>query len=882
MKKSLLLFIVMASMLGCKKESTLLYQNKDYSVYTDKVVQGNFTANVLPDGSMTSNYISPANEPRNRTIELKFSINQKDNELPYATNHQIVVKPQEGSYTSPVITFGKQFTDKPDGTNEPLESNIPATIKLDMNPVFSSFDTKGYYEDLNGDKIYKDDFKGVFMAGNITPLNFDFENLGENVQLKDPDGDHIYEITLNINTHDPDKYVKPEWKLTKDISKYPQLKTDNALLQSLYDMALEETVLLSEDDGTFRTGAKWAGVWTRDVSYSIVLGMGLADVERSKKSLSRKTKRNRIIQDTGSGGAWPVSSDRTTWALAAWEVYMITGEETWLDYCYQVIGNTVEDDRKVVYDPPTGLYRGESSFLDWRVQTYPGWMDNVDIYSSLNLGTNMVHYKTLRILAEISKLVGQENIAKKYSIWAKELKTAINKHFWDNDKGYYIQYKYGRNFMHDSPKSEALGEAFSVLFDVADKQASSVIENTPVVSWGIPCVYPQIPNMRPYHNNGIWPFVQAYWNLAAAKAGNTNALNHGLSAMYRASAMFLTNKENMVAENGDFITALNSDRQLWSVAGNLGMMYKVFFGISFSPDTIHFNPVIPEAYSGKMELNNLKIRDKEFSIKINGYGNMVTSFKVDGQSAKTQQLSLTGEGKHVIEIKMANNNPEGDFNLVDNKFHLETPIVKKDAGGMSWQKVNGADKYEIYKNGKLAESTTQTQIQITEAENAEYCIRALDDNGNFSFMSEPILYAHHHKQISIYKYANDKSVSVPSYPKGFVEVSKDKNTSIAWSVKTNENGTYNLCFTYTNGNGPWNTDNKCAIRSLWVNGEKVSAVVMAQRGSNEWASIGLSNVIKVQLRKGENKFKLSFEPENENMNVDNNTALIGNLSVIKL
>ena len=40
-------------------------------------------------------------------------------------------------------------------------------------------------------------------------------------------------------------------------------------------------------------------------------------------SLRRKVDPlGRIVQDTGSGGAWPVSTDRMVWLLAAWEVYI--------------------------------------------------------------------------------------------------------------------------------------------------------------------------------------------------------------------------------------------------------------------------------------------------------------------------------------------------------------------------------------------------------------------------------------------------------------------------------------------------------------------------------------------------------------------------------
>ncbi len=877
----LLLSIVLFS---CNQSMKIHHINKNFTIYNNKVVQGNYVAEVLPDGSMTSNYMSPENKPHKRTIELKFSINQKDNELPFATNHQIVVKPTNGIYTTPLITFGEQYVDKQPNTEELLESNIKLNIKLDLRNVFNDFKTKGYFEDINNEKITKEDFKGVFVAGNIAPLNFDFENLVKNEQLKDEDGDHIYEITININTFDEDKLIKPQWKLKEDISQYPQLKTDNELIQSLYNMALEETKLLSEEDGTFRTGAKWAGVWTRDVSYATVLGMGIADTERARHSLLKKVKRDRIIQDTGSGGAWPVSSDRTTWALAAWEIYLISGDDLWLEYCYKVIKNTVEDDRYIVFDKASELYKGESSFLDWRIQTYPRWMDNVDIYQSKNLGTNLVHYQALTILSNMAHLLNLEDDKSKYSKWAEDLKKSINQKLWNSGKGYYNQYIYGRNFEYASPKSESLGEAFSVLFNVADEKSKTIIENTPIVTWGIPCVYPQIPNIRPYHNNGIWPFVQTFWNLASSKTGNCNALEQGISSFYRAAALFLTNKENMVAENGDFITALNSDRQLWSVAGNLGHIYKIFFGMSFSPDDkIYFNPVIPNSYKCKMELSNLKIRNKEFVIKISGYGNKIKSFTINGKKQSEFAVSLLGEGKDVIEIKMANNDFYGDINLVANKFHITTPQATISNNELLWDSIPNAVKYEVYKNGKLYTTTTDvTKLELDES-NGEYTIRAVDIVGDPSFICEPVYYTPKKNNISLF-YPNqcNKSISIKGAPAKMIELTKIKNREVKWDLKIEDDAAYIIFFEYTNGSGPWNTDNKCANRTLWIDNNKIGPVIMAQRGTNEWSNIGETNRLKINLSEGKHSLKLTFEPENENMNVDINTALLGQMHIIKL
>lgn len=120
--------------------------------------------------------------------------------------------------------------------------------------------------------------------------------------------------------------INKEWKVKNDISSYPQLSTPNKLHTAIYNLGLDEMVNAVEPDTTLRTGKEWAGVWTRDVSYSM-LSMAYMQPEASKISLMKKvTPTGRIVQDTGSGGAWPISSDRMIWALAAYEVYKVTGD----------------------------------------------------------------------------------------------------------------------------------------------------------------------------------------------------------------------------------------------------------------------------------------------------------------------------------------------------------------------------------------------------------------------------------------------------------------------------------------------------------------------------------------------------------------------------
>ncbi|HCL84265.1 MAG TPA: glycogen debranching protein, partial [Chitinophagaceae bacterium] len=223
--------------------------------------------------------------------------------------------------------------------------------------VLAELRDKGYYTTFKGDRIYKEDLKAVYVAGNTAPLIWDFDNLVNHpqLQLKDADGDGIYETTLALNVPQEKPKTAPEWHLSKDISAFPKYRSEFPIADAIYNLSLEEMQKAIEPDSTFRTGKEWAGVWTRDISYSIILSMAYLQPRVAMNSLLRKVnKKGRIIQDTGSGGAWPVSTDRMIWAVAAFELYNATGDQAWLKRAYQIIRNSVDDDLNNIYDPVTG------------------------------------------------------------------------------------------------------------------------------------------------------------------------------------------------------------------------------------------------------------------------------------------------------------------------------------------------------------------------------------------------------------------------------------------------------------------------------------------------------------------------------------------------
>jgi len=573
------------------------------------------------------------------------------------------------------------------------------------------------------------------------------------------------------------------------------------------------------------------------------------------------------------------------WAAAAWEVYKATGNKDWLENAYAIIKKSIEDDLQNIYDPETGMVKGESSFQDWREQTYPKWMQPADIFESECLSTNAVHYQANIILSEMAISLNHTDVADKHKLIAVKIKNGINQYLWLPKKGYYAQFLYGRNFKSVSPRSEALGEALCVIFGIADaERAKQVVANTPVATFGIPCISPQIPDIPPYHNNGVWPFVQTYWLWAAASVNNEKSVLESISAIYRPAAMFLTNKENFVATNGDFGgTQINSSNMLWSLSGNISVVHKVLFGIRFEKNNISFRPFVPESMHGKRKLTNFKYRNAILDIELDGFGSEITSFELDGIKTSTFEIPGALPGKHMIRIKLNNQKPAQSLTkLQPVEFSLPAPDVKYENQNLSWQPIKNSAGYKILANGKLIKTITQTSMPVKAGIYKEYQVIAFDKNKAESFASEPVIVIAE-KNIQIIQAENISEKAKQTYKgftgDGFIEISKTINKVVRFKVEANTDGVYSVDFRYANGNGPVNTENKCAIRTLSVDEKPMNAVIFPQRGKDEWSNWGFSNALKVHLTKGENIISISLEVANENMNGEINQAMIDFLRI---
>ncbi|NKJ23053.1 Six-hairpin glycosidase-like protein [Dyella sp. SG609] len=344
----------------------------------------------------------------------------------------------------------------------------------------------------------------------------------------------------------------------------------------------------------FETGEKWHYVWTRDLSYAVDMSLWRLDPQRAKASLRFKLSDVRApgvpnglyaMQDTGSGGSWPISTDRVVWFLGARH---LLDDAAFADETWRALLDTLAQDRRYAFDESFGLYRGETSFLDWREQTYPEWTKNnvAFIGQSFSLSTNVLHYEALRLAAKLAPRRGESAAA--YETQADALKQAINAHFWRADRRMYMSYIGGADHPVPYEAYDLLGLSLAITSGVADPvRAREALAAYPTWEAGSPVIWPERKDQPIYHNRAIWPFVSEYALRAARLVNDPARIEHELRSLMRGAALAGSNMENFelatqsvhVDEGPLSGPVVDSPRQLWSVGAYLDMVIQGVFGL---------------------------------------------------------------------------------------------------------------------------------------------------------------------------------------------------------------------------------------------------------------------------------------------------------------
>lgn len=716
------------------------------------------------------------------------------------------------------------------------------------------------------------------------------------------------------------------------------LQTGNPMIDALFAMALEEVEQNSVSQITdysfnngdpvdcdcFETGAKWHYVWTRDTAYAVNLGLAFVDPERSRNSLEFKVSDKKsvvggggmqIVQDTGTGGSWPVSTDRVSWAFGAYETLKYLEGSSYTDFlntAYSAIVNTIENDRGHVYDVSDGLYFGEQSFLDWREQTYPVWTaaNTVNIAMSKTLSTNVLHYLILDIAVKLAELKGESAAVTRYAGFRDNLKTAINDKFYLSGDKLYSSMKTTSLDDFAVHKFDLLGQSLAVLSGVADEtKAKDVVANYPVTEAGPPVIWPQEPSTRVYHNRGIWPFVTAYALKSAIIARNDKAYINAFMSLVRGAALNLSNMENYefttlsnyyVDTRKDHANrdltgpVVNSQRQLWSVAGFISLVKDGLFGMDVDVDSITFDPMIPVSLKKNLfpdsygtQLDNVTIKGKNLKLKVyfplddtddNGIY-VFKELKKQGQVHDQKVLFSELEDYDTVSILLEHSSLSGSIKEVDcsvesNCFAPHAPVIPTSPYGVavSAGKLavtftgDSGVTFNVFRDGiKVGTNVTSPWTDPNSGDYADnsycYSVSAVNSAGLESHHADPVCYwgDSFERVIELKASAESEKNSFDQTPNasdhGRSHFADWGNPAEVLSVSTfspSTSGTYLLQIEYGSGRSI-DTGITACYKKVEVIDESDSSVaasgfvVMPHLGADNWDRWGNSSFLEVDL-----------------------------------
>ena len=199
---------------------------------------------------------------------------------------------------------------------------------------------------------------------------------------------------------------------------------------------------------------------------------------------------------------------------------------------------------------------------------------------------------------------------------------------------------------------------------------------------------------------------------------------------------------------------------------------------------------------------------------------------------------------------------------------------------LEWNPIEYIAGYIVLRDGEPVAKTRETSYPAVEP--GEWQVIGVAGDGTQSFASEPLS----NRPATVVQFPGETvamtSGEVSYQPSeklsgfsgnGFLELSR-QSAPVSVDIDVPETGVYALSLRYANGNGPVNTENKAAIRTLTLDGSKAATMVMPHRGRGNWNDWGMSNLVTLPLEKGHHTLGLSYLEEDENMNIGTNHALV--------
>ncbi len=923
----------------------LIKKYLDAGTYQFKVATADWSTCVIPSGDNETITLS---QGANVTFVADFNSNSVqyfvESYLPQNEANEIMLRCQWMEHNNLVLSYKDDYVSYVDINNKTDEDNYTWNIIPcgDNSFYLQNFNTDGYvYQDgsmlkCTDDQSLADKWIIDTSTGNKRIINAKDKQSEINIEFLTgvasadalpiyyTSGQWAFEYSTYDYTMHPDSITDtgytveaPDgktitsyatgqaktWKLSKDISAQPQFSAPNSpLAEAVYNLTMEETLKSINTDEfgeVFYTGTEWQKVWTRDTAMACMYSLSWIFPEISYNCQREKIKTADGIsvfeEDTGSGGSYPVSTDKIITMLSVWETYLTDGNKDHLSYFYDICENTINQDMNVCFDKEAQLFRGETSGTDWRDQTYPDWTSETvnnglnNIAESKSTSVNVYYVKVFEIMSKAAKILGKSEETQNY--WAKlsqELEERVSQRLWNGNLGLYSAWEYPQYMGSvQAEKADVLGNGYALWYGVGtEEQLGQIAENYPLVNYGAPTVYPQkmgsLANAQKYyHNRGIWPGWQVALMIGANYSGNEAVAEEIFNSNVRGAAASLTNKEVINYETGEGIC---SDQQLWSIAGTLSGYYRVLFGMNYTEEGITFDPAVPDWIEGPVSLTNLKYKNAVLNITVNGNGDKIQDLKVNGESVNGDYtLSANATGTYNIEITMEESGEEDIVNKGDENLVIcpSLPKLEYNSGVLYWTPQSDLT-YKLWDGKKYTDVTGLRNYKVNTNVYGCYCLMAVTEDGVSSELSKPIVVS----PVSVTVEAESGDISskyiktdVKGYNgSGYVQDNVNDSANIEIEVNVPQDGTYLMSALYNNI-GDATSGTSCAIRSVYVDGEDQGALYFPEVYSGH--NYQLSTHLNLQLTRGNHTVKVFYDTANfydRNMDITQNNVGLDNFT----
>lgn len=533
------------------------------------------------------------------------------------------------------------------------------------------------------------------------------------------------------------------------------------------------------------------------------------------------------------GQDFPKVSDIGCWAIAAWELYCVTGSRQWLKEAYDILTASIRRQWKQPSGRVAPLVCGQVARIDNPADYYPDWMTAMDRYQTLALEVN-VSQATASSVA--SRMAGELNLyaEHEHQIQFAALRSAINDRLWIPDGQRYGQYLYGVYYPVLSAVSDSRANALCVLDGIATAEmAEDLVSAMPVYRDGVPDVCPQINPAA----GSCSPLTQALFTLAAAKVRNPQAFVLGV-----ASLMNMAVDGNLTSE--------------WPA-----VVCKGFFGMDFTPDGIDFRPIVPVAFAGDKTLGGFRYRDAVFDIVMHGTGDRIATFAVDSVSLETPRLPASLGGRHRVDITLSGNDlPESGVNIVERRDLLHVPQLRWSDDGRTVEIMDFDPeiRYSLFVDGVMTQVLGAERYSLPPSEPSVSAIMPSLPGGLTGFSPPGHVYAPGQSEVTVLA-----SSVIPRRPPmhlirdrrtadGYIELAARHNTRITCYANVPAAGDYFLTVGYSNGS------QRDALRTLSINGRDVATLVCPSFHHDDWVTVRPSNTVVVSLQEGPNKIALTY------------------------